>query len=79
MVVIHTASQRATVDSSVEHWNDIFGCLLLLLGCHTRPDLVSIVALYTALQRAAVDSSVEHWNDRAKSAPTAFCQAEQRS
>ncbi len=56
-------------------------CCLLLFGCHTRPDLVSMVVCCVASRRAWVDSSVKHWNDNVDRAPapTAFCQAEQRS
>ena len=41
-----------------------FRCLLLLFGCHTRPDLVSMVVCCVASRRAWVDSSVKHWNDK---------------
>ena len=33
-------------------------------NCHTKLDLVSMVALSGASQHAGVDSSVKHWNDR---------------
>ena len=32
-------------------------------NCHTKLDLVSMVALSGASQHAGVDSSVKHWND----------------
>ena len=52
------------------HRHVALGFVAIRSGCHTRLDLVPIVAYQATLRRAEMDSSVERWNDTPKELPS---------